>query len=281
VKKIVTHINPDLDAVTSVWLIKRFLPGWEDVEVEFVSATASTEKQTQADQNPEVLWVDVGRGKLDHHQTGRYLSATKLCFDLVKKERQGQPLGRLGKKALVALVGVVTEIDNARDLNWPEVSKNRYYLYLYNLFDGLRKLGETDEQVLEFGFRALDGVLLNLKNKIKAEEELKDGLVFETPWGRAIAVETGNENVLFFGETQGFVLVVKKDPESGGVRIYARPDSKVDLTDAYHLFQKLDQESDWFLHATKRLLLNHSSVNQNMRPTKLTLEKIVEILSLP
>ena len=94
-KKIVTHINPDLDAVTSVWLIKRFLPGWEDVEVEFVSATASTEKQTQADQNPEVLWVDVGRGKLDHHQTGNYLSATELCFDFIQKERKSQPLGEL------------------------------------------------------------------------------------------------------------------------------------------------------------------------------------------
>ena len=37
-KIIVTHAAPDLDAVTSVWLIKRFLQGWNEAEVRFVPA---------------------------------------------------------------------------------------------------------------------------------------------------------------------------------------------------------------------------------------------------
>jgi len=36
-------------------------------------------------------------------------------------------------------------------------------------------LGESDHQVLEFGFRALDSAFLTLKNKIRAEENLKSG----------------------------------------------------------------------------------------------------------
>ena len=37
-KIIVTHMRPDLDAVGSVWAIKRFLPGWEEAIVRFVPA---------------------------------------------------------------------------------------------------------------------------------------------------------------------------------------------------------------------------------------------------
>jgi hypothetical protein len=37
-RRIITHKSSDLDAVTSVWLLKRFLPGWEEAEIAFVNA---------------------------------------------------------------------------------------------------------------------------------------------------------------------------------------------------------------------------------------------------
>lgn len=278
-KKILTHINPDLDAVTSVWLIKRFLPGWQEAEIDFVASTISTERERDIDQNPNFLYIDVGRGKLDHHQTGEYLSAARLSFDYILVAREKKKLSPLEEQALEELVEVVTQIDNARDLKWGEVNQSRYQLYLHTLIDGLRGLTETDQQVMEFGFRALDAVLLNLKNKIKADEELKEGIEFQTPWGKGIAVESGNKHVLWRGEVQGYVLAVKKDPETGGVQIYARPDLEVDLTKAYNKFKKQDPQSDWFLHASKKLLLNQASVNPKMRPTKLKLAEIVKVLS--
>jgi len=277
-KKIITHINPDLDAAAAVWVIKRFLPGWEEAEVDFIEATADGEKIPGVDSDPEVLYVDVGRGKLDHHQTNYYLSATRLCWDYVLEQREGQPLKEIEQEAGKRLVEVVTQVDNAKDLNWKEVGETRYYFYLHILIDGLRGLGESDQQVLEFGFRALDAVFLTLKNKIRAEEDLKNGIKFQTKWGEGIALESANKRVLWEGEIQGFVLVVKKDPKSGAIQIYARPDSKVNLTAAYQKIKKIDSSADWFLHASGRLLLNESSVNPNMRPTKLTLEQIIEVL---
>lgn len=277
-KKILTHINPDSDAVVSVWLIKRFLVGWEKAEIGFVQATASGEKDPGVDENLEVLYVDVGRGKLDHHQTGEYLSAASLCWNYIKEKRLGQKLNPLESQAIEELVETETEIDNARDLQWPEIKKSRYFFYFHLIVDGLRSCGETDQQVIEFGFRSLDATLLNLKAKNKAEEELKKGIVFETPWGRAIGLESANKQVLFRGEVQGYVMVVKKDPKSGGVQIYSRWDKKVDLTMAYKKFREMDPKSDWFLHATKRLLLNQASANPNMRPTKLSLEQLIEVL---
>jgi hypothetical protein len=277
-KKIITHINPDLDAVASAWLIKRFLPGWENAEIGFVEATASTEKMVGVDQSPDILFVDVGRGKLDHHQNSGYLSATKLCFDYILEIRKNQPLSLLEQTVLEKIVEVVTQIDNASDLKWEEIFQARYQFYLHTLIEVLRGLGENDSQVIEFGFRALDAILLNLKNKIRAEEELKNGIEFQTRWGKGIAVESGNKHVLLVGEILGYAIVVKKSPKRGGVQIYSRPDSGADLKEAYEKVKKMDPQSDWFLHATHRLLLNEGSVNPNMRPTKLSLGQIIEVL---
>ena len=124
----------------------------------------------------------------------------------------------------------------------------------------------------------LDTFLLNLKNKIRAEEELlTKAKTFKTKWGKGIGLETGNKHFLFFAESQGYQVVFIKNPKSGGVKIYARPDSKVDLTEAYQKVKKLDPQSDWFLHSSKKLLLNQASVAQ-MRPTKLSLRQIMEVL---
>jgi hypothetical protein len=273
-KKVITHINPDLDAVTSVWLIKRFLPGWEEAKVGFAPAG----EVKGVDLDPEVLYVDTGRGKLDHHQTGRYLSASQLCLTFLKKQRKGQSLSPLEEKALQELVAVVTNIDNARDLSWKEVSLDRYQFYLHTLIEGLRGLAKSDKEVIDLGMILLDAVLLNFKNKIRADEELVQGKVFQSQWGKAIGLISGNQQTIWRGEAKGYVLVVKKDPEEGGVRIYSRYDSKVDLTKAYNQVRKKDPDSDWFLHASKKLLLNQASANPNMRPTKLSLNELIKIL---
>lgn len=279
-KKIITHLNPDLDAVVSVWLIKRFLPGWEEAKIGFEGPDEAEKKEKEAD-DPGTLRVDVGQGKLDHHQTTDYLSAAQLCLDFVKKEKakEGERLKPLEEKALNSLVKVVTEVDQAADLGWEEVSQDRYYFNLSNLIDGLKGIGEVDDEIVSFGFRALESLLLNLKNKFRAEEELGEGIKFETSWGKAIGVASGNRHAAWLGERLGYCLVVLKYPDSGGVRMYARPDSKVDLTQAYSQLKKLDPESDWFLHISKKILLNQSATNPGMRPTKLSLEKIIELLS--
>lgn len=273
-KKIITHLNPDLDAVAAIWLIRRFLPGWEKTGVGFAPAG----EVEDVDADPDILYVDTGRGKLDHHQTADYLSAARLCFEYLKKERKGEQLKPLEERALEKLVEVVTQKDNARDLDWQEVKEDRYQFYLHNLIEDLKGLAKTDEAVVNFGMEALDAVLLGLKNQVKADEELTKGIHFQTPWGEAIAVESGNQNIIWRGEAKGYILVVKKSSDTGGVRVYSRPDSKVDLTKAYNKVRKMDPQSDWFLHASKQLLLNEASANPKMRPTKLSLEEMMEVL---
>lgn len=275
-KKIVTHTNPDLDAVTAVWLIKRFLPSWEEAEINFCKYQ-STYEGKPVDSDPNVLHVDIGEGKLDHHQLEEITSAAKLCFDYIKQRRKSQPLRELDEKALVQIIEVVTEIDNARDLNWPEVEAARNNFYLHVLIAGIRGMAGSDEEAMNFGLKGMDAVFHQVKKSIDAQKELKKGVKFESQWGKAIAIETGNDNVLWEGEKKGYCLVIRKDPETGGVRIYARYDTEVDLTKAHDKFKKMDPNSEWYLHQSKKLLLNMAS-GKKMRPTKLSLEEIMKIL---
>ncbi len=276
-KTIVTHINPDLDAVCGVWLIKRFLPGWKEAEIEFCEPQSTLDGQP-VDSNPNILHVDVGMGKLDHHQSEEITSAAKLCFDYITQQRKGQPLKELDKKALVQIIEVVNEVDNARDLNWPETKNGRNNFYLHNLIAGIRGMAGSDEEAMDFGLKGMDAAFHQIKKSIDAQEELKKGIEFETQWGKAIAVETGNDSVLWEGEKTGFCLVIRKDSETGGVRIYSRYDTKVDLTNAYNKLKKMDSKADWFLHSSKNLLLNMAT-SKKMRPTKLSLKQIIEIIS--
>ncbi len=275
-KKIVTHINPDLDAVVAVWLIKRFLPDWEEAEIDFCQAGETIDKKLP-DKDPNVLHVDTGLGKLDHHQLEEMTSAAERCFEFLKQERKGEPFKELDEKSLIQIIKVVTEVDNARDLNWPETGTHRYNFYLHSLIAGIRGMAGSDEEAMTFGLKGMDAVFHQIKKSLDAQKELKEGIEFLTSWGKGIGLETGNDNVLWEGEKEGYCLVIRKDVESGGVRIYGRYDTEVDLTKAYNQFRKIDPSSDWYLHQSKKLLLN-AATSHEMKPTKLSLEEIIKVL---
>ena len=76
----------------------------------------------------------------------------------------------------------------------------------------------------------------------------------------------------------GYVLVIRKDPKKGYVRIKAVPKPDIDLTHFYELLQEKDSNATWFLHASKHMILNGSSKNPDMKPTTLTLNQIIEIV---
>ena len=276
-KTIVIHFNPDLDAITGAWIIKRFLKGWKKAEIAFVPA-GELYQDMPVDSNPEILHVDTGLGELDHHQTDEYICAAQLCHR--KTKNQKLKIKDIDNEALERLCEVVCEVDHGRDISWPDSENDRYLFFLEEILGGLNSIYQDDGQVVEFGLKALDGIFKVLKDKIKAEEILEGprAIKFETRWGRGVGVTTENEAVLTVGEKMGYSLVVKKDSRIGNIRIYARWDRKVDLTKVYQQLKELDSEATWFLHASKCLLLNGSTRNPKMKPTKLSLQEIIAVL---
>ena len=85
-KTIVTHIGPDLDAIASIWLVKMFYPGWEEAGIAFVPA-GTTLGRLPPDENPEIMHVDTGFGRFDHHQTNADTCASQLIYEEIKINR--------------------------------------------------------------------------------------------------------------------------------------------------------------------------------------------------
>ena len=87
----------------------------------------------------------------------------------------------------------------------------------------------------------------------------------------------------------GYVIVVRKDPRKGYVRIKAKPlstinnqqstiNKNIDLTLVYERLKKMDPQATWFLHIGRKMLLNGSVKNPKMKPTKLSLTEIIKVL---
>ncbi|MBI2613247.1 MAG: hypothetical protein HYW62_00525 [Candidatus Levybacteria bacterium] len=325
-KIVVTHSSPDMDAITSVWLIRKFLPNWSDALVRFVPAGERfTFRKTQNAQSSsvsdgqtirqsdspsssefsevvenigedEVIHVDTGLGPLDHHQTASdEVCGASLTFDFVKRVQNSKfsPRGEAGKiqnleskkwndrmKAVGRMVKVVVDIDHFKEVFRKDPLADYHEFDLAGILDGLKlELPGQDELYVAEVSKSLDAILHGFENRIWAEKEIREkGKKFKTRFGRGIGLETINDSVVKLAQKMGYVIAVRKDPRKGYVRIKVRPDSKIDLTLVYEKFRKIDPDATWFLHVSKKMLLNGSVKNPKMRSTKLSLNDIIRVL---
>jgi|SRR3989344_2820244 len=303
-KIIVTHTSPDWDAITSVWVIKRYLPGWENAKVEFVPAgehSSRVKEVTEAIQKvgeEEMIHVDTGLGPLDHHQTSdQNVSAASVSWDFVKthsKMFEDQSEKVTDKIAAIErIVSVVVATDHFKEVFWENPTADYHEFSLLGLLDGLKlQKPNEDDYYTEFGMACLDAMLHNFENRLWAEKEIEEnGKMFDTRFGKGIAFETINDDVLKLAQKMGYTLVARKDPRKGYLRIKARPSEAtinssqltinkkgIDLTLVYEQLKKMDPEATWFLHVSKKMLLNGTVKNPKMVPTKLTIDEIIHVL---
>lgn len=269
---IVTHLSPDTDAITSIWLLRRFLPGFAHARVSFVPA-GSTLDHKKPDEYPSILHVDTGMGNFDHHQSNENTCAAQKVLDyLIKndhvKENYVEPLERL--------VDVVNDIDHFREVFLPEPDNDIYDFLLMTVIEGVKMKLNDDEKIVTLVEQLLDGLLLIFFNKVHAEKEIDKGLIFETKWGKAIAFESDNEEVARLAQKKGFVLAIRRTIKRGTIRIKALPLEKINLKPLGELLTKKDPAATWFIHASGHMILNGSAKNPNTIPTTLTLNQVVE-----
>lgn len=232
-----------------------------------------TYQNQPADSDTNIAHVDTGGGMFDHHDTKERTSAAKKVLEYLQQKfdyiRDDEALERL--------VDVVVADDHFEECCWPEATADRYVFMFNAILDGLKQNNTlTDPGLVDFGSTCLDGVYTSFKLKVDAEKEIEQGRVFDSPWGKSLAVESKNDEVLQLAMKMGYVLVIRKDPE-GMVRIKARPDSEVDLTQAHQKVKEKDPQATWFLHASKKMLLNGSYKNPATKFSSLSLDQLVEI----
>lgn len=274
-KTIVTHFSPDFDGIPAIWLLKKFHPDFRNARVAFVAVGEATYNNEPVDSNPDVVHVDCGNGKFDHHQTDDFTCGARLVYEWLVKEGYVRD-----NEALARLVEIVTQTDHGWDnYKWPEPANDRYEFSLHNIIVGWKMLfPKQDEVIVDLTIEALEASYKLLEQKVMAEKELASGKKFKTRWGEGVAVYTNNDAVLDVAIKSGYALVARKDPNKGYVRITGSTNHKVDLTRAYEMFRKKDPSATWFLHASKVLLRNGSTRNPTMKSTKLEIDEIIEIL---
>ncbi len=299
-KIIVTHMSPDWDAIGSVWLIKKFLPGgWESAKVQFVPAGQKVgsplgSKQISQSADPielmgddEVIHVDTGLTPLDHHQTqDTSVSAVSKTWNyvLTQLEKKGTNLTPEHVQAVGRLVKIIVDTDHFKEVYWKDAAADYHEFSLLGLLEGYKMLiPGRDQEYVDFGFTCLDALTHTFENRIWAEKEIKEkGVEFSTKYGKGMGFETLNDTVLKLAQKMGYVLVVRKDPRKGYVRIKTLPATKenkgIDLTLAYEQLRKIDPDATWFLHISKKMLLNGTPKNPKMRSTKLKLGDIIKVL---
>lgn len=286
----VTHHAPDLDAIGSVWLFKRFDPlNYADAKVAFVDpgdkiSLEDCEKNYNC-QLHEVTHVDTGLGEFDHHQVERAapnISASSLVYDYICKHYPDKK----DDQALAAVVKHITEIDHFNEINWAEAKEDRFTFSLHSLIHGHEFVNlHNDQSQLNFGLEALDYAYAALTQRYSAKETIKKkGQEFNINIGLCLAIESGNDDTIKLAQIQGYQLVVRKDSEQGFIRIKARPDSKnpdgssFDLKKLEEAISQLDQSATWFYHASGKMLLNGSSGWRQKKASKLSLKQVVDLI---
>src|ERR1035437_4898491 len=290
---VVVHTSPDMDAITSVWLIKKLLTGWGDAQVKVVPGgerIGSPAKGQSFDDaiekigQDEYIQADTGMGPLDHHQTRSIkVCATTLTFDFVKKDliTHNPPINPEKLEALERMVNYILEVDHFQEIFRSDSLADYHDFSVVNILDGLKlQRLNSDQYYVDFISQFLNAILHDFENKIWAEKEIKEkGIEFETRWGKGLALESINDSVVKLAQLMGYVVVVRRDPRKGYLRIKAKPnksdtDKGVDLTLACEKLSKMDPQATWFLHVSKKMLLNGSPKNPKMKPTKLPLNDI-------
>jgi hypothetical protein len=282
IKLLITHQNPDLDAIGACWLLMKFeTVHFGETQLYFVSAGDEIAEDVLAAKElgrEEVVHVDTGLGPFDHHQQDnkRRDSASLRVYEYLITQKPDIK----SDEALKRMVDFINDVDHFAGCYWPEATNDRYGFMLEEILKGLRGGRQfNDREMVEFGSMCLDGVYAAMTVKVRAETEIvKLGTEFKCPWGKALAIENKNDEVVKQAQKQGFMLVVRKDKESGHVRIKGVPEKGIDLTKLYQEITRVDKTGTWYLHPSKTMLLNGSSRNDKHVATPLKLKEVVEII---
>jgi len=85
--------------------------------------------------------------------------------------------------------------------------------------------------------------------------------------------------VIHQAQKRGYTVVIRKDPKKGYVRIKSLPKDEIDLTPVYEMLKMKDPDATWFLHASRHMVLNGSAKNPDMKPSKQTLESLIDTVA--
>lgn len=273
-KTIVTHLSPDIDAIGAVWLLRKYLPHWNNAIISYVP-TGKTLNNKQPDSDPEVIHVDTGYGKFDHHDTDEYTCAARLVFDFLKSNNH---IHKKDIEPLDRLIEMITYTDHFHEVYFPNPQDDYYLMFAKDLIHHFKAVSKSDEALLDFGYSVLESCLYGVRQKLRAENDIETGFIFKSFYGKSIGLYCGNSQALTLAQKKGFMLVIQKNPEKGFVKIKLHPKSKKNLKNIFEKLQIEDTNATWIYHPSGKMILNGSAHNPHVTPSHLSLDTIIKIV---
>lgn len=260
-KTLITHINPHLDDIVGIWLLKRFDSSFKDAQIEFISASRDGDLGSE-----DRVFVGTGGGKFDEHKEGLKTCAGTLVYEYLKENGQ-IPQDNLTEKALAKLVEWNQKIDTG------QASRSEVSEFSVQAFIRARdNLTETSKKSVELGEEILGRLLEVLKRKEQSILDWENKLEFETKFGKGYAVSSETINREFCRE-KGGDLFLMYDPKYQSIQFFA-PDK--DIEEIYNKVKELDPDASWFLHQSHHMVICGSGSSPDFKKTKLSLEQLVE-----
>lgn len=270
------HKNPDLDAIMSCWLLVRFDQSrFGDAKLEFIPAS-TTYKNEKVDSDPDIVHVDVGFGRFDHHQPG----VLNTCgSELVYRYLVEQNLISPSDKPVTEMIEHALQIDHFKDCFWEEAQESRFAFTLSEIIPSIHRLQVYDnEAVVRMVLVYLDAAYQRLKDWDKSKKAIAQGQTFNALWGKGVMVATGADDVSKVAQRMGYDIVIVHDPEKGYLKIKLKPDNPHNLSPVYDKIKEREDSSRWFYHNSGLMLFSGSDKGANREKSELTPAEILEIV---
>ena len=168
IKCILTHMNPDLDAILSILLLRRFgktqFPGVQTAEIAFCAAGKLPQDKTAEELEKEgILAVDVGGGRLDAHPVGNQVNETK--WERCASDLTAEAVHVINHPAWQALI----EYTRQQDTTGQSIRSKDYIHHLATLptiLNGFQLLYSYDSnRLLREGMNVLEVIPLYMEHK--------------------------------------------------------------------------------------------------------------------
>ncbi|MBI3485504.1 hypothetical protein HY025_01015 [Candidatus Daviesbacteria bacterium] len=266
-KTLVTHINPHLDDIVGIWLVKKFMPDFEDSKIEFISAEQGKSGLSDSD---DKLFIGVGMGKFDEHKGDLDESAGSLVWKYLK-QNSFAPSDEISQKALAELSEWNRLIDTGKA---PITEFSEFSVQSF-----IRSQDSQDVSSLkstELGLEILDRIFAILKAQQQALKDWEKRQEFETKFGKTIAVKSSAVDRAFCKREGSANLYLIFDPKNTSVQFFT-PSFDRDLEPIYIKVKSLDKEANWFLHQSHHMVICGSSSAPESKKTKLSFEQLIEI----
>lgn len=282
-KRIITHLSPHLDEILAIWILKTFDPDFSGAVTSFKATNPQGGEVDLAavDKDPDIIYLGLGRGKYDEHALEKEAASKVAAASLVWEDVKARGLA---PKQSDKLSGVEKLLDYVLKDDHGELKSISHYLSDYTisaLWSGFSQFNRGDsDKKLAYGLPLMDYMWTYLTNVAGAEEEIRGAKTFQSKWGSGIAIESESGSISPVAYRMGHVVLVGINPKLGYRRIVGATGSEVDLTEAYEKVKKIDPDSDWYLHQSKRMLISGSHSAPHVKVSRLSLDQLVDLIKV-